>query len=383
MQAGGRQPTWALLLAAVGVSLLVGIVSGGLSGAVVASLTPGRDARLSAAKTPTADAPAPTTVLNVKEESALTDTVNKVLPGIVTLIVQSSRRDSAGRLIESTNLGSGVVIDPRGFIITNQHVIDGGSKITVKFSNGDEQPGVLVGDDSPFIDIALVRVQPNNLTPVAIGDSNSLILGQRVLAIGSIAFGANYSDFRNNVTQGVVSGLKRRWPRDDVVMEDLIQTDASVNRGNSGGALVTLNGELVGITTTVVRATEDGSQVQGVAFAIPSSTFKPIVDELMKGGKVLRPYIGIQHQQITAQVARQNNLPVTNGAVVLDVVSDSPAARAGLRRGDIILRLANTEITEEMPYLNVLIRQKPSTSVPVTYLRGGRETTVDLAIGQR
>ncbi len=242
---------------------------------------------------------------------------------------------------------------------------------------------MLVGDDSPFTDIAVVRVQPDGLTAVPIADSDGLQLGQEVLAIGSIAFGPNATDFRNTVTRGVVSGLHRRWPRDDVVMEDLIQTDAAVNHGNSGGALVDLAGDLVGITTTVVRGTDNGFQVQGVAFAISSRTFQPVVDALIRTGKVERPYIGIVHQQITDQIAQQNNLPVRNGAAVVQVTPGSPADKAGIRPGDIITNLAGTDITEDNPYLNVLVKQRPGTTVPITVLRNGRSMTMDVAITTR
>jgi S1-C subfamily serine protease len=382
MEYGDRRPSWGVLMAVVGVALLVGAISGGVSGALMAVLIPRNEpATPKAART--AEPEPPTTVLSLKEESTTVETVQRVLPGVVTLIVQAERRDAAGRVVGETNLGSGVVIDPRGYVLTNQHVVENQTKIMVKLASGEERPGSLIGDDSPFTDIAIVRIQPDNLTTIPIGDSDALALGQQVLAVGTVAFGSNLTDFRNNVTRGIVSGLHRRWPREDTVMEDLIQTDAAINHGNSGGALVNLGGELVGITTTVVRGTQSGFQVQGVAFAIPSKTFKPLADEIIRTGKVQRPYIGVQHRQLTPEIARQNGLPVQNGAVVLSVVENSPADKAGLRRNDIITRVAGTEITENNPYLNILVKQRPNSTVPVTYVRGGRETTVDLTIGLR
>ncbi len=384
MQFHERRPGWGLVLAIVGVAFLAGIISGGVAGGLVAVLVPhGEQASSRSAPASAGEAQGPTTLLKVQEESAITDAVKKVTPGVVTLIVEASSRDAVGRQITETNLGSGVVIDPRGYILTNEHVVENATKITVKLSSGEERPGVLVGDDSPFTDIAVVRVQPDGLTAVPIADSDGLQLGQEVLAIGSIAFGPNATDFRNTVTRGVVSGLHRRWPRDDVVMEDLIQTDAAVNHGNSGGALVDLAGDLVGITTTVVRGTDNGFQVQGVAFAISSRTFQPVVDALIRTGKVERPYIGIVHQQITDQIAQQNNLPVRNGAAVVQVTPGSPADKAGIRPGDIITNLAGTDITEDNPYLNVLVKQRPGTTVPITVLRNGRSMTMDVAITTR
>jgi S1-C subfamily serine protease len=193
-----------------------------------------------------------------------------------------------------------------------------------------------------------------------------------------------YDEFRNNVTRGIVSGVHRRWPKDDTVMEDLIQTDAAINHGNSGGALVTLDGQLIGIMTTVVRGTQSGQQVQGVGFAISSRTFKPLVDQIIANGKTDRPYVGIVHQTISADQAQRARLPVTNGAAaVVDVVGDSPASRAGVLKGDIITKLADFEINDEQPYLYALVKMKPNTTVPLTVLRGGQEMQLSLDILNR
>lgn len=384
-----RHPGWGLILALIGVALLVGAAAGGVTGGLVAALIPREPAsptRVPREATRQTDAPV-TTLRVTSEESAITETVSKVSPGVVTLIVQATRTDAAGRVFQETNIGSGVVIDPRGYIVTNQHVVENQRRITVRLQSGEERPGVLVGDDSPFTDIAVVRVQPEGLTVVPIGDSDALRLGQTVLAIGSPAFGSSprdvRNDFNNTVTRGIVSGLHRRWPKNDAIMEDLIQTDAAVNHGNSGGALVNLAGELVGITTTVVRGTPSGLQVQGVTFAISSRTFKPLVDEIIRTGKVQRPYLGIQHQLITPDIARQYGLPVQAGAYVVDVVPESPAAKAGIRPRDIIVRIDKMEIAEDMPYLNILAKLQPNTTVSIAFLRGGREMTADVTVGVR
>jgi 2-alkenal reductase len=384
-----RHPGWGMVLALIGVALLVGAVAGGVTGGLVAALIPRESASPTQVPREAArQTDAPVTTLRVtSEESAITETVAKVSPGVVTLIVQAARTDAAGRVFQETNIGSGVVIDPRGYIVTNQHVVENQRRITVRLQSGEERPGVLVGDDSPFTDIAVVRVQPEGLTVVPIGDSDALRLGQTVLAIGSPAFGSSprdvRNDFNNTVTRGIVSGLHRRWPKDNAIMEDLIQTDAAVNHGNSGGALVNLAGELVGITTTVVRGTPSGLQVQGVTFAISSRTFKPLVDEIIRNGKVQRPYLGIQHQLITPELARQYGLPVQAGAYVVDVVPESPAAKAGIRPRDIIVRIDKMEIAEDMPYLNILAKLQPNTTVSIAFLRGGREMTADVTVGVR
>ena len=372
---------WRGLVAVLAVAVVVAALSGALAGASVALLIPREESAPRSA--PAADGPTTQNLIQVREESAITETFKKVSPSVVTLIVQAQRTDQLGRAIRETNLGSGVIIDDRGYVVTNEHVVRGASKITVKLSDGEERPGVLVGDDSPFTDIAVVRIQPDGLAAVPIGDSEALQHGQVVLAIGSVAFGPNQIDFRNNVTRGIVSGLKRRWQRDDTIMEDLIQTDAAVNHGNSGGALVTLTGELVGITTTVIRGTNQGQQVQGVAFALSSRTFKPIVDEIITTGKTERPYVGTVHRQLTEELAQQTRLPVAEGAVVIDVLADSPAAKAGVQKGDVITRLADVTISDDVPYLNILSKQRPNSSVPVTLLRGGREMRLTLDLVPR
>ncbi len=384
-----RRPPSGQAVAVIGLALLVGAVGGGITGGLVAALIPhdggGTPSRAAATAAPRADTPA--TVLRLTEDSALTQTVAKVMPGVVSLVVQASHTDNAGRVIEETNLGSGVVIDSRGYVVTNSHVVEGAKRIIVQFASGEERPGVLVGSDDPFTDIAVLRVQPDGLAVVPLGDSDALVQGQSVLAIGSPAFGSSQkdvrNDFHNTVTRGIISGLHRRWPNDDVIAEDLIQTDAAVNHGNSGGALVNLNGELVGITTTVVRGTQNGLQVQGVTFAISSKTFMPLVGEIIRTGKVARPYLGIEHRQITPDVARQNGLPTQNGAYVTDVTPESPAAKAGIRPRDIIIRINNTDIAEDLPYLNLLAQQQPNATVPISFIRNGRETTVDITIGLR
>lgn len=279
----------------------------------------------------------------------------------------------------STATGSGVVIDTKGHILTNDHVIAGATRVMVEFSSGKTVKASLVGTD-PSTDVALltVSVPASQLSPIPIGDSSKIRIGDPVMAIGN-PFG-----YQGSASAGIVSGLNRSIEAPNgFTITNAIQTDAAVNHGNSGGALVDLNGDLVGITTTVVRGTQDGLQVEGVAFAISSHTFQPIVDEIIRTGKVQRPYIGIVHQEITQALARQNNLSVQNGAAVLDVTAGSPADKAGIRRGDIITKMGGTDITEDQPYLNVLLQQRSGTTVPVTFVRNGREMSADVAITTR
>jgi 2-alkenal reductase len=378
-----RVSPWRGVMGILAIAVAVAAISGAFAGASVALLVSdsGSDAKPDAA----AAEPGPSTLLKVTEESALTETFGKVSPGVVTLIVQAQHLDSNGRVVRETNLGSGVIVDERGYLVTNEHVVRDATQISVIMNDGSERPGVLVGDDAPFTDVAVVRIQPSGITVVPVGDSESVQPGQGVLAIGSVAFNQQmYDQFRNNVTRGVVSGVHRRWPKDDTVMEDLIQTDAAINHGNSGGALVTLDGQLIGIMTTVVRGTQSGQQVQGVGFAISSRTFKPLVDQIIANGKTDRPYVGIVHQTISADQAQRARLPVTNGAAaVVDVIDNSPASRAGVQKGDVITKLADYEINDDQPYLYALVKMKPNTTVPLTVLRGGQEMQLSLDILNR
>lgn len=377
-----RVSPWRGIAGVLALAVVIGALSGAFAGASVALLVP-RDE--SAPKTQAVqEAAGPATVLKVTEESSITETFKKVSPGVVTLVVQAQRQDAAGRTIRETNLGSGVIVDDRGYIVTNEHVTRGAVAISVIMADGQQRPGVLAGDDAPFTDVSVVRVQPDNLTVVPIGDSDAVTAGQGVLTIGSVAFNqSQFADFRNNITRGIVSGVHRKWPKDDTVMEDLIQTDAAINHGNSGGALVTLDGKLVGITTTVIRGTQSGQQVQGVGFAISSRTFKPLVDQIIQNGKTDRPYVGITHRQITPELVSQTRLPVRDGAIVLDVDQNSPASRAGVRRNDVITKLGDFEVTDSQPYLSILIRMKPNTTVPAVVVRDGREVQVNLDVQPR
>jgi S1-C subfamily serine protease len=315
----------------------------------------------------------------VGEESAVTEVVRKAGPAVVTVISDGHpRRDSLGRLTTETAAGSGVIMDERGFLVTNEHVVRDAVTLRVILHDGEERPATLVGDDGPFTDLAVLRIQPGDLTTVPFGDSDALVPGQRVIAIGN-----TLSEYRNTVTLGVVSGLHRRWPRNGIVMEDLVQTDAAINHGNSGGALLNTRGELVGLSTTVVRSTEAGESVEGVAFALSSNAIAPIARAIIEQGSYPRPFLGIVHLEVDPLVAQVNDLPVSYGAYVTEITPDSPAAEAGIRRGDIIVRMGDTPLDEEMPFLNALGRLEPNQKTEIVVNRDGREIALDVTLALR
>ena len=301
------------------------------------------------------------------------------LPAVVTVVNQlPPRQDGQGRIFEGTSVGSGVIVDTRGFIVTNEHVIHEQGTLSIVLENGDQRPATLVSHDAPFTDIAVLRIAPGGLTALPLGNSDDIATGEGVIAIGSALF-----EYRNSVTRGIVSGLHRRWLRQGVYMEDLIQTDAAINTGNSGGPLINLRGEVVGINTNVVRSLGTNENVHGIAFAISSKTIAPIAQAIIERGFYPRPYFGIDHQNIDDELRGTTALPVPDGAIVRRVFAESPASRAGLRVGDVLLRLGQTPITDDVPFINALARLGVNETVNVDLWREGRTLSVSLALVPR
>jgi 2-alkenal reductase len=363
-----------LLLVAL-IALLAGLIGGGIAGFAVSQAANG--SRVSAPNG--RQEPAAITRVAVQEESAITDVVKAAMPGVVTIINdQKPRTDDRGRPVQDTATGSGFIIDERGYIVTNEHVIRDAQRLRVLLSSGEERPAVLVSDDRPFNDIAVLKIQDGGLTALPVGDSDALTPGQRLVSIGNSLF-----EFPNTVTVGVVSGLHRRWAREGYVMEDLIQTDAAINHGNSGSPLLNLKGEVVGMNTTVIRGTDSGQNVEGIALALSSRTFAPVVAGMIENGHYPRPYVGVVHRDLDVALARANNLPVSRGAIVLQVAQGSPADRAGIRQGDIIVKVGDLDLNDEMPYINALMRVKPDQRTTFVVNRGGREMSLDVVVTLR
>ncbi|MFQ5879231.1 MAG: S1C family serine protease [Dehalococcoidia bacterium] len=347
----------------LGLSVLLGALAGGAVGGVTAYFVSRGD---------DSEPPPPAAQATSTDEAALIAAAQRVMPSVVAVFTEDvPRQDAAGRLIERFSLGSGVIIDAQGYVVTNEHVIRDARRLTVRLANGEERPAQLVGHDAPFTDLAVLRIAAGDLQAIALGDSDALAPGQKVIAMGN-----SLHDFNSSVTLGVVSGLGRRWYKDGLFMEGLIQTDAAVNPGNSGGALVNAAGQLVGIPTTVVRS-DTGVEVEGIAFAIPSSTVARVAGEIIAKGRFDRPYLGVVHQDLRPEVATQLGLILTNGALVTDVSPGSPAAAAGIRRGDVILRIAEFDITPDLPFLNVLGRLRPQQEVAIVIARNGQQVTLD------
>jgi 2-alkenal reductase len=344
---------------------IVGVVAGVASAAVTTLLLDGDGASLPPAAS----------------QDSITQAADKALPSVVTIINDTAdTTNDAGLIVDAQGVGSGVIIDTRGYIVTNEHVIHEPGTLTVVLENGRELPAERVSDDAPFNDLAVVKIigDVTGLQALPFADSNDLVLGQTVLAIGSALY-----EYRNSVTVGAVSGLHRRWLRQDVYMEDLIQTDAAINNGNSGGPLVNLNGEIVGLASTIVRQLGQNNTVWGVSFAISSRTMRPITQAIIKDGKYPRPYFGIEHGDISLEFAAQQKLTIDHGAMVLRVIGGSPADRAGLVPGDIVTRIGENEVTPEMPFINALSRVGVNDRITIQVWRDNRLWDVPLQVEPR
>ena len=268
-------------------------------------------------------------------------------------------------------LGSGVIVDKDGYILTNNHVIKDADEIKVKLSDKREFKGKVIGTD-PKTDLAVIKIDSNHLPVIRLGDSEKLKIGETVIAIGN-PFGLSQT-----VTSGIVSATGRA----NVGIadyEDFIQTDAAINPGNSGGALVNVKGELVGINTAIF-STSGG--YQGIGFAIPSSMAKVVMNNLIKEGKVVRGWLGVSIQPVTPELAKQFDIKEDKGALIGDVVEDSPAEKAGLQSGDVIVEYDGHEVSDPSTLRNIVAGTPPGKKVGLSIIRDGKKKQVDITIAE-
>jgi len=277
----------------------------------------------------------------IPQEEAVTQVVEEVGPAVVSIITQKVKvsRDMFLNPVpeETKGLGSGVIFDEKGYILTNNHVISDAEKIKVMTSDGEEYEAKLVGRDAQN-DLAVIKIKADSLPAVApLGDSSKLNVGQLTIAIGS-----PYDvKFRNTVTTGVVSAVDRQIRAEGNMFEGLIQTDAAINPGNSGGPLLNSQGEVIGINTAILSGS-----AQGIGFALPINKAKQIVDDLIEYGRVKRPWLGIYGTAITDKLVEYYGLKVDHGVLVMKSIIDSPADKAGLTEGDIILEADKQKIND-------------------------------------
>ena len=273
------------------------------------------------------------------------------------------------------SLGSGVIVNPDGYILTNNHVVEGASDVQVTLSDKRSLKAKIIGTD-PRTDIAVLKIPASNLSTVTLGDSTKAKVGDIVLAIGD-PFGIG-----ETVTMGIVSATGRRDLRLEGPegYEDFIQTDASINPGNSGGALVNTRGELIGINTAIIS--NGGGGNQGIGFAVPVNMARTVMEQILKTGKVTRGFLGVSIQEVTPDLAKAFNLPSAEGALVGDVSPDSPGAKAGLQKGDVVTALNGQKIADYHDLRLRISQTAPGTSVKLDVYRNGQKEVINATLGE-
>jgi Do/DeqQ family serine protease len=322
------------------------------------------------------------------------DVVERVAPSVVT--IHSARRLRAPRQFPFLNdprlgdlfgrffgeptaadrtpvrlgLGSGVIIRADGYILTNFHVVDGADEISIELPNRRSMPAKVVGTDAPS-DLAVIKVDAGDLTAVQLGNSDDVRVGDIVLALG------NPLGIGQTVTSGIISAKGRATGLSDGSFEDFLQTDAPINQGNSGGALVNSAGQLVGINSQILSP--NGGNI-GIGFAVPVNMARNVMEQLIKNGKVERGQLGVAIEPVTPQAAANAGMKESRGVLVREVNPNGAASRAGLQRGDIIVAFNDQQVSDGNTLRNAIAATRPGTAVKVTVLRNGKEQTINATL---
>lgn len=276
------------------------------------------------------------------------------------------------RSFRQEGLGSGVVVTPDGFILTNHHVVDGANEITVELTDGRTVSAKAVGSDAPS-DLAVLKIDLTNLQPIALANSDAVQVGDVVLAIG------NPLGIGQTVTQGIISAKGRATGVGDGSYEDFLQTDAPINRGNSGGALVNLKGELIGINSQILSPS--GGNI-GIGFAIPANMARNVMDQLRQGGHVRRAQLGVTIQPVTSELADSLGIKQVGGALISSVEPGSAADRAGVRRGDVIKSFNGQTVQDTNSLRNRVASTAPGSNATIVVIRDGKEQTLTVKLGE-
>jgi serine protease Do len=303
------------------------------------------------------------------DEKAVLDIVEKVTESVVNISTTKIVHHMFYQAVPVAGMGSGTIIDSKGYVLTNNHVVGGAQKIDVTLWNGEIIEGKLVGSCTVH-DTAVLKVEGKELPAAELGDSDKLRVGQRVYAIGN-PFGLAGGP---TVTSGVISAVNRTIESQRGLLENLVQTDAAINPGNSGGPLVDLEGKVVAINTAIIPF------AQGIGFAIPINSAKDCQGEMVSSGVSARPWLGIVGLSVTEDLARYYSLPLEHGVLVTKVAGDSPAERAGIVAGDMILRLDGGAIYSIEDLLSEIHNRKIGDKVRITVYRKGREQNLETAL---
>jgi serine protease Do len=325
---------------------------------------------------------APKASADIPEDEPVARVASQVSPSVVQVNIRAVQATPFG-LQQAEGQGSGVIYRKDGYIITNNHVVQDADEVNVAFADGSTERGEVVGRD-PSTEIAVVKVNRDDLPAAKFSESHDLVVGQRAVAIGSP------SGFQSTVTSGVISGLNREISpqvvggrQQDPALVDLIQTDAAISPGNSGGALADQDGEIVGINVAYLPQTQSGAPAEGLGFAIPSTTATSVADQLIENGRATHPYLGVSLADLTPEIAQQFSISVNSGALVVEVEPGGPADDAGLASKDVITALGSTEIKDSGYLIAALRDYKPGETVTLTINRNGEQSNVDLTLGDR
>lgn len=339
--------------------------SGG--GAASASSTDGGSASAQGAKEPL-----------LGEDEPVAEVAEGVRPSVVQVNVRGNQQTPFGQE-QAEGQGSGVIYREDGYIITNDHVVADADRVNVAFADGSTEQATVVGEDR-FTDLAVIKVNRSDL-PAARFDGEEPLAGQLAVAIGSP------SGFESTVTSGVVSGLGREIPaeltggRQEQALVDLIQTDAAISPGSSGGALVDRDGRVIGLNVAYLPPAQTGAE--GLGFAIPASTVTSVADQLIETGDASAPYLGIATADLSEEVASQFDVEADSGALVGEVTDSGPAGRAGLKRGDVITAIEDTQVESSGDLLGALREYRPGDRAQLTVASNGEERQVELTLSER
>jgi serine protease Do len=317
----------------------------------------------------------------VPADEPVAQVASQVGPSVVQVDVEAAQATPFGSEPQE-GLGSGVIYRQDGYVVTNHHVVAGASEVSVAFADGTAEPAEIVGSD-PGTEIAVLRVDRSDLPAARFNEDEDLLPGQLAVAIGSP------SGFESTVTAGVISGVGRDFPPELVAgdpnatrsLTDLIQTDAAISPGNSGGALADRAGEIIGINVAYLPPGETGAV--NIGFAIPSDTAISVADQLIETGEVRSAYLGIGTTDLSPEDAERFDLPVQSGAIVESVEPGSGAEAAGVRRGDIIVRLGDNPVENTGDLFGALRDYRPGDTVELTVVRDGEEQTLEVTLGER
>jgi S1-C subfamily serine protease len=366
--------------ALVAATLASAVLASG--GTVVALNAAGVFDQTAAASAQPSTQPASTSIpVTIDESSATIDVAAKAGPAVVRITTEDMPDDQLS--IPESGVGSGVIYDSDGWILTNRHVVAGADSLTVELSDGRQLDGEIYGIDT-LTDLAIVKVDATGLPTAAIGDSDALEVGQLTIAIGS-----PLGTYSNTVTSGILSARGRTIEVDGGRLSNLLQTDTAINPGNSGGPLLDAGGNVIGINTAIATSAE------GIGFAIPVNLAKPIMEQALAGEPLARPYIGVRFETIDVQVAEREDLDVTEGALIADTAADQngqsvpgvvpggPADQAGIEEGDIVIAIEGQALDGEHPLDAVVSQYSPGEVVTLEVLRDGEELSLEVTLGTR